>query len=135
MSGKLIAARAVAEIGTQYRLRGRRAGVALDCVGLVLHALGEFADPELGKIGYRMRGDYHALIRKAFEAMPFCRFGSDTTPTCGDILLVSPASLQLHLLVFARNGFVHAHAALGRVVFCPGIPEWPLLDLWRLKVE
>lgn len=135
MSGEQIAARALAEIGTPFRLRGRRAGVALDCVGLVLLALGELADPELGRIGYRMRGDYHASIRQAFEAMPFCRLESETTPACGDILLVSPASLQLHLLVFARSGFVHAHAALRRVVFCPGFPEWPVLDHWRLKVK
>lgn len=135
MLGDQIAARALAEIGTRFRLRGRKAGVALDCVGLVLHALGDLADPELGKIGYRMRGDYQRSIHQAFEAMPFSRLESGTTPACGDILLVTPALLQLHLLVFARSGFVHAHAALGKVVFCPGFPEWPLLDLWRLKVE
>ena len=38
-SGGDAAERALAQIGTPFRLHGRTAGVALDCVGLAAHAV------------------------------------------------------------------------------------------------
>jgi hypothetical protein len=38
---------------------------------------------------------------------------------------------QLHLGVRTERGFIHAHAALRRVVETPGSPEWPLIAVYR----
>jgi hypothetical protein len=38
-------------------------------------------------------------------------------------------------MVRADNGWVHAHAGLGRVVHMPGMSPWPLINLWRLAGE
>jgi lipoprotein Spr len=40
---------------------------------------------------------------------------------------------QLHLAVRTDIGFVHAHARIGRVVETPGLPEWPLLAVYRKR--
>lgn len=132
MVGDAIARRALGQIGTPFRLRGRRAGVALDCVGLVLVALGPLADRSAGQIGYTLRGDYRALVNGFFQPPSFRRLAAAEKQSDGDVLLVSPAPLQLHLLIGAGGGCVHADAGLRRVVHSPLVPEWPLLDRWRV---
>jgi hypothetical protein len=32
-----------------------------------------------------------------------------------------------------ENGFVHAHAGIGRVVETPGQPEWEILGVYRRR--
>ena len=49
----------------------------------------------------------------------------------GDLALVRPGPLQLHLMIGTGAGFVHAHAGLGRVVETPGLSPWPVLGWWR----
>lgn len=41
--------------------------------------------------------------------------------------------MQLHLMIGTRDGIVHAHAGLGRVVLTPGPSPWPLLGAWRFQ--
>lgn len=131
MHGQGIAARALAEIGTPFRLRGRTSGVALDCVGLVLVALGPLADPSIGQIGYTLKGDYRDLIADCLAAPEFRPMKATEHHVDGDIILVSPAPSQLHLLVAAGGAFVHAHAGVRCVVHSSLTPDWRLLDRWR----
>jgi hypothetical protein len=51
----------------------------------------------------------------------------------GDVMLMSAAADLLHLGVRTCEGFVHAHAGIGRVVETPGMPAWPLLGVWRRR--
>ena len=51
----------------------------------------------------------------------------------GDVLLLRAGDRQLHLAVRTDIGFVHAHAGLRRVVETPGVPEWPLLGVYRKR--
>lgn len=97
----------------------------------MLVALGPLADAAAGQIGYTLRGDYHALLCGFFQPPVFRRLAATEMQADGDILLVSPAPLQLHLLIAAGGGCVHAHAGLGRVVHSPLVPDWQLLDRWR----
>lgn len=49
----------------------------------------------------------------------------------GDVMLMRTGPAQLHLAIRTRRGFVHADAALRRVVERRGAPEWEVLGLWR----
>lgn len=131
MSANGIAARAIAQLGTPFRLRGRTPGVALDCIGLALVALGPLAKANLPCPNYAIRGDYQAVILSCFAELPFCALADGEAACDGDILLVSPGPSQLHLLIGANGGWVHAHAGLKRVVFTPIWPNWPILHRWR----
>jgi hypothetical protein len=131
MPGDAIARRALGQIGTPFRLRGRCAGVALDCAGLVLVALGPLVDAAAKEIGYTMRGDYRDLLHDFFQPPAFRCLAAGEKQVDGDILLVSPGPSQLHLLIVAAGGCVHAHAGLRRVVHAPLAPEWQILDRWR----
>ncbi len=131
MTSNAIAARAMAQLGTPFRMRGRTPGVALDCIGLALVALGPLAKSNLPCPNYAMRGDYQSIVRSYFAELPFRALAGGEAASDGDILLASPAPSQLHLLVGANGGWVHAHAGLGRVVFTPEWPNWPILHRWR----
>jgi hypothetical protein len=53
----------------------------------------------------------------------------------GDLMLLVPGSDQVHLAVRTGEGFVHAHAGIRRVVETPGIPEWPLVAVYRRRTR
>jgi hypothetical protein len=46
-------------------------------------------------------------------------------------MLMRTGPAQLHLAIRTWRGFVHADAALRRVVERPGAPEWEVLGLGR----
>ena len=119
-----VAEAALRAVGTRFRLHGRGAD-GLDCVGLVALALraGGYA----GEVptGYSLRGgDWRFLDRmlvRVAEAEP------------GDVLLMAAGPGQVHLGIRTAGGFVHADAALRRVVERPGMPPWPLIGVWRME--
>lgn len=122
------AARARALVGTPFRLQGRGVG-GVDCVGVAVATFGLVA--EAVRSNYHMRGDHEAEVR-AFLAHDFRRVrGSQLRP--GDLMLMRVASDQLHLGVRTAAGFVHAHAGLRRVVETPGLPDWPILSIFRRR--
>ena len=51
----------------------------------------------------------------------------------GDLALVRPGPLQLHLMIVVSGGHVHAHAGVGRVVEMPGPSPWPVIGYWRAE--
>lgn len=110
-------------IGVPFRLHGRgREG--LDCVGLAALALGRTGVT----CAYGLRsGDAaraEAWLREA--GLRRVEIGAP-----GDLALVRPGPLQLHLMVGTGDGFVHAHVGLGRVVETPGLSPWPVIGWWR----
>lgn len=123
MSGAVERARAL--IGVPFRLHGRgRDG--LDCVGLAALALGRTEAP----CAYGLRsGDVGRAEGwlKAAGLRPVACGGA------GDLALVRPGPLQLHLMIGTGDGFVHAHAGLGRVVETPGPSPWPVIGWWAVE--
>ena len=125
MSGDY-AERARALVGTRFRPQGRgRDG--LDCVGLVLATFGLPAD--FVRRDYRLRGDHEAEARAQLGRA----FRRVSGLAAGDVMLMRVAADQLHLAVRTVAGFVHAHAGIGRVVETPGMPEWRLLGIYRIR--
>lgn len=122
------AARARALIGTPFRPQGRGVG-GLDCVGVAVSVYGLPVD--CVRTDYRLRSDHEAEARR-FLARHF-RAIAPRELRSGDLMLLRVASDQLHFGVRTAKGFVHAHAALRRVVESPGLPQWPLIRAYRKR--
>lgn len=114
------------QLNVPFRMHGRIAGKALDCVGLTSHAA-EVPVPS----DYQLRGDFERRILTFMNRHEFalCDGGAAIRP--GDILLVKTGPNQLHFMVSAENGLVHAHAGLRRVVLMPRPCPWPILRHWK----
>ncbi|WP_176592772.1 peptidoglycan endopeptidase [Sphingobium sp. EM0848] len=97
----------------------------LDCVGLAALVLGRAA-PE----GYGLRSgdERQAMAWLAAAGLRRVEGGRD-----GDLALVRPGPLQLHLMIVVPGGHVHAHAGIGRVVEMPGESPWPVIGYWRAE--
>lgn len=130
MTADDVAARALRHVGTPFRLFGRDPDFALDCVGLVALCINAKGDWQYG-----LKGDYLVTVDPVLQAQKFRARSTDEAPRNGDVALVQCAPHQQHLMVRANNGWVHAHAGLGRVVHMPGMSPWPLITLWRLAGE
>lgn len=128
-----IAARACAQLGTPFRLFGRSAGKALDCVGLALVAAGPHWKVGVEVPPYRLRGDFSGAIMATLGNSAFARMHRGTECAEGDIAIVAPGPKQLHFMVCTTGGWVHADAGIGRVVCRPGPLPWRLDSLWRLN--
>jgi hypothetical protein len=124
------AERARALVGTRFRPQGRGPD-GLDCVG-VLVATFELDERTVAR-NYRQRGPaldtIHAELMREFWRVPL------TQLKCGDVMFMSIDERQAHLGVRTDAGFVHAHAGLRRVVETPGMPEWPVLAVYRRRVR
>jgi hypothetical protein len=122
------AARAQALVGTRFRAQGRGEG-GLDCVGVVLSTFG-IPTAEVPR-DYQLRGDHLREVREQlgvhFRRVPKAQLRP------GDVMLLAPGERQPHLAVRTVAGFVHAHAAIRRVVETPGAPEWPVLGVYRKR--
>lgn len=122
------AARARALVGTRFRAQGRSVA-GLDCVGVIAATFGL----EGVRRDYALRGDHHAAMEQAlgehFRRVPA------TQLRVGDAMLLRASADQLHLAVRTDAGFVHAHAGIRRVVETPGMPEWPLLGVYRKRTR
>ncbi|UZW56863.1 peptidoglycan endopeptidase [Sphingobium sp. JS3065] len=119
----MAAARAL--VGARFRLHGRSVERGLDCVGLAALVLGRRA-PE----GYGLRSGDEGLAAEWLRAAGLRRVKAARD---GDLALVRPGPLQLHLMIVVPGGHVHAHAGVGRVVEMPGDSPWPVLGYWRPK--
>jgi hypothetical protein len=127
--GKAIAARARALVGVRFRPQGRDPMLGLDCVGTAAAAAG--IPPERIRRDYALRGQALAAIEHEL-----CDLGCRPVPgrvvEAGDIMICQAGPAQFHLLVCAREGFIHADAGLGRVVERPWPAPWPIAGLWRV---
>lgn len=130
--GEQIAGEALALLGIPFRLRGRSTETGLDCVGLVMLALrgAGILVEEPPTYGLRGTGPGRAealLLRAGLSPAE--------AEAPGDVLLVESGPMQLHLMIRAGGGHVHAHAGLGRVVLMPPPLCWPLVGIWRCSNE
>lgn len=121
------AARALA--GTPFRLHGR-GDDGVDCVGLALLALQRAGHGASAPDSYGLRMGNAARVEAWLRAAGLAPV-ADARP--GDIALVRPGPLQLHLMIHVPGGFVHAHAGLRRVVAMPGQSPWPVIGHWRAE--
>lgn len=130
--GERVRRAALALVGVPFRLHGRSAETGVDCVGLALLAFREAGVELPDPPPYRLRTG-------AMPGAPAWLAASGFAPTSGrasgDLAVVRVGPLQLHLLIDAGDGAVHAHAGLGRVVCSPWPGEWAELSRWRYLSE
>lgn len=127
-----MAEKAISLCGARFCLHGRDEDTGLDCIGLAAQCLiaGRFACDIPN--GYSIRGGSERAIAKFMAEAGFERFPPDARLCEGDMVLVRPSPVQWHFLIRAGEGFVHAHAGLGKVVYCPGPAPWPIVSIFRL---
>ena len=131
MSGEALAQAAMALAGTRFRLHGRSPESGLDCIGLLAAALAAIGRPAPFPTGYALRMHVLPALEGIAEACGFAETDAPLAP--GDVLLLRVGPCQHHLAIAAGGyRFVHAHAALRRVVIAPGPLVWPVLRRWRL---
>jgi len=124
------AARAQALVGTRFRPQGRDAA-GLDCIGVVVAVFQ--IPPDSVRHDYKLSGEKLSEVREQLE-MRFRRVAR-TVLRSGDVMLLSAGARQPHLAVRTARGFVHAHAGIRRVVETPGVPQWPLLGVYRKRSQ
>ncbi|MBO9580744.1 MAG: C40 family peptidase [Sphingobium sp.] len=128
--GERIAAEALALVGTPFRLRGRDPRTGLDCVGLAMVAFGRAGLPVIEPPAYQLRGTSY---RRAETVLGQAGLVDGQGDRPGDLVMVESGPMQLHLMIRANAGHVHAHAGLGRIVMMPGPSIWPVLGVWRAE--
>ena len=126
MDGNSISQRALAFVGTPFRIGGRHPGAGVDCIGLAALALNQQLPLPSG---YRLQSASADRWHRWFEKESFARVPGQ--PGSGDLVLVRSGPIQFHLMVTVPGGYVHAHAGLRRVVFLPGVSLWPIVSVWR----
>jgi murein DD-endopeptidase / murein LD-carboxypeptidase len=119
-------------VGVRFRLHGRSTERGVDCVGLAAIVLARAGHRGTAPRGYGLRSGDEALA-----CVWLCEAGLSAVPEgrAGDLALVRPGPLQLHLMILVPGGHVHAHAGLGRVVETPGPSPWPVIGHWRVRQE
>ncbi len=132
MKGIDIAARACALVGTRFRPQGRSAKDGLDCVGTVALSAGIPAD-RISR-DYSLRGQRLAEIEHQLCDLG-CRPVAGHVLQLGDVAVCRTGPAQYHMVVITPFGFVHADAALRRVVQRPYPIPWTLESAWRLAEE
>ena len=126
--GDRIVAAARDLVGVPFRLQGRSRTSGIDCVGLAALALTQAGHRGAAPRGYGLRSGDAALVRGWLEQ---AGLRAVEQGQAGDLALVRPGPLQLHLMILVPGGHVHAHAGLGRVVETPGPSPWPVIGHWR----
>lgn len=124
-----VVARARSLIGVRYRPQGRSGETGLDCIGVAILALGVPVDAV--PRDYRLRGTALPAVEASLERHGLVR-GAGPDPRAGDLGLFVPGPALIHLAIFTGTGFIHADAALRRVVERPLPAPWPVLAYWRL---
>lgn len=136
-TGDRIASAALAQIGTPYAQDGRLAGVALDCVGLVLHAYREAGEELPDYPGYNDGNDHLEVFRAAMRDR-FREVMKGEPPEPGDVLLFRGKGMTSHCGIFLAEGRV-CHAWGKRTVekvVAHDLEDWwgrRLLATYRLK--
>lgn len=112
-------------LGVPFRLHGRGPAFGLDCVGLVVFAYGLGDDVPTG---YSLRSRDPTHWEQVIQSHNFIRRRAGWRR--GDLLVLRPGPLQIHLGIWTGQSLIHADAGLGRIVETPGVPRWPVLSAW-----
>lgn len=132
MKGVDIAARACALVGARFRPQGRDPEQGLDCVGTAALAAG--IPLERVPRNYALRGQALAEIEHRLCDLG-CRPVTGHVLELGDVVVCQPGPAQFHMVIITPFGFVHADAALRRVVQRPYPIPWTLVGAWRAAEE
>lgn len=120
-------ARARSLVGVRFRSQGRSAEFGLDCVGLAASVFG--LPSRSVRSDYALRGNSVPELEQGLAA--FFRPIPAGEAGAGDLLLVQPGPAQMHILILAEDGYIHADAGQRRVVEVPGAVGWPVISAWR----
>ena len=123
-----LAAAALGLVGAPFRLHGRDPLTGIDCVGLVAEAMRCAGFRPCAPNGYTMR----SARTEKFQTLANAN-GMILTDENPDIVLAMVNPLQPHLIILTADGFVHAHAGIGRVTFSLGAIPWPVIHRWRIE--
>jgi cell wall-associated NlpC family hydrolase len=127
-NGDRIVARARALVGTRFRPQGRDPMLGLDCVGAAAFAAGMPADAV--RRDYALRGQALAQIEH-----DMCDLGCQPIKweriEPGDFIVCETGPGQFHIIIATPGAFVHADAALRRVVERPLPLPWKPVGVWR----
>jgi hypothetical protein len=126
--GYRIAQRARSLVGAPFRPQGRNPVLGLDCVGAA--AAAAEVPPDRLPGGYALRGRHLAAIEQGLSELG-CKAVPAEEAEAGDVLVCEAGPAQFHLVVRAWDSFVHADAALRRVVERPLPVPWPVAGAWR----
>ena len=102
-------------IGTPFKHQGRKAGVGLDCIGLVVDVFKEF-NPSI------IEHDNTAYSRipsnnKLKEALDLILQPLDIYQAeAGDIILFTYGKQPQHVGILSEIGVIHAYSSVGRVI-------------------
>jgi len=127
-AGERVVTRARTLIGARFRAQGRIADQGLDCIGVAMMATG--TDPQRVRSDYRLRSGDPEQLNAGLDGCGFLRL-APAAAEAGDVLVVRAGAMQLHVVILTDIGFIHADAALRRVVEVPGPVPWPVLSAWR----
>lgn len=131
-AGDAFALAAATMIGRRFRLYGRNPQTGLDCVGLVAASLAAIGQNASLPSRYSLRNSMTAHWEEYFVRSGFEPAGGKFF--AGDLIVVRPAALQLHLMIAETpRSSIHAHAGLRRVVRQPFQPDIPIAAHWRLS--
>jgi cell wall-associated NlpC family hydrolase len=122
-SRMMVVAAARACLGSRFRVQGRAVATGLDCLGLVAigyAAIGVMLDlPH----GYDLRHGQPNQAQCCLVANRFCETTANLAGP-GDLLLLVPGRVQIHLAILAGGSFIHADLGLRQIVETPA-PELP----------
>lgn len=129
--GEALARAALELVGARFRMRGRDPATGLDCIGVFACAARAAGIPAPVPGDYQLRMVDLAMVGDWARANGFAGASGDFR--AGDVALFALGAGQGHLAIALGDGeFVHAHAALRRVVRGPLAAEWRLAGHWRL---
>lgn len=120
-----VVARARSCCGARFRLHGRDPTTGVDCVGLAAFAFGLVHVPT----GYRLRtgGQDFAPTARALGLVTV------KAAAAGDLILFRAGPMAVHLAIHTGQGVIHADTRFRRVVETHGLPDWPIMSVWRRK--
>lgn len=119
-------AREQVRLRTRFQHQARQPGLALDCVGLLIHAFAAAGLAVTDERGYA-REPNPAVMRAHLESLCY-RAGAPWQPA--DILWIRIVHEPQHLALLTDAGtIIHAYSSVGRVV------EHHLDARWRRRVE
>jgi cell wall-associated NlpC family hydrolase len=123
---QLMADAARACLGTPFHHQGRVAGMGLDCIGLIIHAM-QVAGYEVADCtdyGRQPEGEklHDALIAHGFKTVKKIQ--------AGDVLLFRFNGMPQHVgIALSQSSMVHAYLPIGRVV------EAGLGETWLRRIS
>lgn len=132
MTGADLARAAESLAGSPFRLHGRDPATGLDCIGLLVAAMGRLGRVTDFPSGYTLRTHAFAGLALLAERHGFEPAGRTLEP--GDVFFVRSGPGQMHLMITGcrPDRLVEAHAGLRRVVIRPAPVSEPIIERWRL---